>query len=205
MKAIQTKYNGCLFRSRLEARWAIFLDALGIKWRYEIEGFDLDGEWYLPDFWLPFPFSEPHRDGAFGVQGYWLEIKPTMPGDREKRLLLTLARQTKHHAYLFYGDPHPGEFDACIATIQGVFSAAQIDKMRCDFNGNAEDAESLGLGPFSRYTKQCFPISFGLHGFFTNLLRKPNGDYGEGIDEEEKIINALRLARSARFEHGVTP
>lgn len=26
--AIQTEYNGYLFRSRLEARWAVFFDAL---------------------------------------------------------------------------------------------------------------------------------------------------------------------------------
>lgn len=30
---IQTRYAGCLFRSRLEARWAVFFDHLGIRWR----------------------------------------------------------------------------------------------------------------------------------------------------------------------------
>ena len=53
MKAIETVYKGYRFRSRLEARWAVFFDALDIAWTYEPEGFDLDGEWYLPDFWLP--------------------------------------------------------------------------------------------------------------------------------------------------------
>lgn len=54
IKAIETQYKGYRFRSRLEARWAVFFDALNIKWEYEKEGFDL-GEtgWYLPDFWLP--------------------------------------------------------------------------------------------------------------------------------------------------------
>ena len=28
-------------RSRLEARWSVFFDALGLAWRYQIEGFDL--------------------------------------------------------------------------------------------------------------------------------------------------------------------
>ena len=31
-KAIETKYKGFRFRSRLEARWAVFFDALGIEW-----------------------------------------------------------------------------------------------------------------------------------------------------------------------------
>ena len=53
IKAIETKYKGYRFRSRLEARWAVFFDALGIKWEYEPEGFDLGSlGYYLPDFWL---------------------------------------------------------------------------------------------------------------------------------------------------------
>lgn len=31
-KAVETVYKGYRFRSRLEARWAIFFDSLGIKW-----------------------------------------------------------------------------------------------------------------------------------------------------------------------------
>lgn len=51
MKAIETMYSGYRFRSRLEARWAVFFDALGIRYEYEPEGFVLDdGTWYLPDF-----------------------------------------------------------------------------------------------------------------------------------------------------------
>lgn len=54
IKPIETHYNGCRFRSRLEARWAVFFDTLGIKYDYEAEGYDLGGwgGWYLPDFWL---------------------------------------------------------------------------------------------------------------------------------------------------------
>ncbi len=53
IKAIETRYNGYHFRSRLEARWAIFFDALGIEWEYEKEGYGLQSGKYLPDFWLP--------------------------------------------------------------------------------------------------------------------------------------------------------
>lgn len=51
--AIETKYAGCKFRSRLEARWAVFFDTLGIQWKYEDQGYEVDGCRYLPDFWLP--------------------------------------------------------------------------------------------------------------------------------------------------------
>ena len=54
IKAIETEYNGYRFRSRLEARWAVFFDAAGIEYQYEPEGFELrDGTKYLPDFYLP--------------------------------------------------------------------------------------------------------------------------------------------------------
>lgn len=53
MKAIETYYNGYRFRSRLEARWAVFFDALNVDYEYEPEGFVLsNGEAYLPDFYL---------------------------------------------------------------------------------------------------------------------------------------------------------
>ena len=54
IKPIETRYRGYRFRSRLEARWAVFFDALGIEWEYEKEGYVLpDGSTYLPDFYMP--------------------------------------------------------------------------------------------------------------------------------------------------------
>ena len=54
LKAIETEYKGYRFRSRLEARWAIFFDTCSINWEYESEGIILsDGTYYLPDFYLP--------------------------------------------------------------------------------------------------------------------------------------------------------
>ncbi len=37
VKALETHYRGWRFRSRIEARWAVFFDALGISWDYELE------------------------------------------------------------------------------------------------------------------------------------------------------------------------
>lgn len=67
IQPIQTAYKGYKFRSRLEARWAVFFDALGLKWQYEVEGFKLpNGECYLPDF----------RVISINKMVYWYEIKP---------------------------------------------------------------------------------------------------------------------------------
>lgn len=43
IKAIETEYDGHRFRSRLEARWAVFFNAVGLTYEYEIEGFEMDG------------------------------------------------------------------------------------------------------------------------------------------------------------------
>jgi len=53
VQAIETFYKGYRFRSRLEARWAVFFETLGMKWQYEVEGFELPSGRYLPDFYLP--------------------------------------------------------------------------------------------------------------------------------------------------------
>lgn len=94
IKAIETKYKGCAFRSRLEARYAVLFDALGIKWEYEPEGFVLeDGTWYLPDFWLP-KFNGP--------EGLWVEVKPD---DRDFDTAKNFARSTGQSILLADGTP----------------------------------------------------------------------------------------------------
>jgi hypothetical protein len=91
MKVIETVYNGYRFRSRLEARWAVFFDALGIPYEYEKEGYDLDHVWYLPDFWLP-------------EQDSWIEIKPVHPKLEERKKTHLLARLTNKRVYTFFGN-----------------------------------------------------------------------------------------------------
>lgn len=72
IKAIETKYNGYRFRSRLEARWAVFFDLIGLKYEYEIEGYEMDGIMYLPDFYIP-------------SLSRWLEIKGKPLNDLEMK------------------------------------------------------------------------------------------------------------------------
>lgn len=48
----ETRYKGEVFRSRTEARWAIFFDLMGILWDYEPGCYDSGSYLYKPDFWL---------------------------------------------------------------------------------------------------------------------------------------------------------
>ena len=108
MKAIETKYKGYRFRSRLEARWAVFFDALGIEWRYEPEGFECCGARYLPDFYLP-------------QSNTWVEVKPTdeaLASDSDR--LATM---------LDYGSPLPGVADSWPDTTGGLLILGQIPEL----------------------------------------------------------------------------
>jgi hypothetical protein len=82
---IQTVYNGYRFRSRLEARWAVFFDAIGMKYEYEPEGYDLgDGVRYLPDFYLP-------------DYNCFAEVKANEPTEAELDKMSRLVLLTEEH------------------------------------------------------------------------------------------------------------
>lgn len=95
VKAIETQYSGYRFRSRLEARWAVFFDTMGYPYLYEPEGFDLgkDG-WYLPDFLLG-----PESDGPL-----WVEIKPKRPSIEEVKKMNALSFHTNTTGLIIYGE-----------------------------------------------------------------------------------------------------
>lgn len=55
ISAIETSYKGYRFRSRLEARWAMFFDRVGVTWTHEPQPLRVAGEPYLPDFLVSLP------------------------------------------------------------------------------------------------------------------------------------------------------
>lgn len=101
IKAIETVYNGYRFRSRLEARWAVFFDTVGIKYEYELQGFDLGDEGrYLPDFWLP-------------TQKCFVEIKPSSQWFFDWKCH-ALASQGGGEILYITGNPWLGEYGICM-------------------------------------------------------------------------------------------
>jgi hypothetical protein len=100
IKAIETKYKGHNFRSRLEARWAVFFENANIVWEYEKEGFVLsNGDQYLPDFWIPIQPQDEHPG-----YGYFVEIKVVVTPDSLKKAEV-LASDSGHVVYLINGEP----------------------------------------------------------------------------------------------------
>lgn len=74
IKTIETEYNGTKFRSRLEARWALFFEWNKIEYYYEKEGYETPYGFYVPDFYLPNVCV--HREDEKYKLGVMFEVKP---------------------------------------------------------------------------------------------------------------------------------
>ena len=93
LRSIETFYNGYRFRSRLEARWAVFFDEMGWQYEYEPQGLVLsDGRPYLPDFLLT-------------AARAWIEIKPQAPSQEERMTAHDFNRAGEWYN-LFVGLPY---------------------------------------------------------------------------------------------------
>jgi hypothetical protein len=150
----QTRYSGWHFRSRLEARWAVFMDAMGVEWEYESEGYDLGGSSYLPDFWIPAEDPWARSQGW----GQWLEVKPCWPLEASQVALYdALVRKTGHRLIAVCGTPWGHR--------AYVFQHHHKGEPRVPF---CDDAYLLGTGAgaswVSRATRLILP--FAWHGGF---------------------------------------
>lgn len=95
-----TWYNNYFFRSKLEAKWAVFFDLMKIKWSYEPEQFTCDdGSQYTPDFYLPEVFLRDEK------RGLYLEIKPSSYRSERTYLDRITSALKDSQLVLLVGDP----------------------------------------------------------------------------------------------------
>lgn len=190
IKAIETTYGGYRFRSRLEARWAVFMDSLGIGWEYEPEGYETSAGRYLPDFRI----VSGMRD-AVGERG----IYPERPILAEVKGVI---------------DPPVNEVAKVHALTQGMLCTVLLfgpfPRARSEFRGRLS-VNSLN-GPF---LIPAYPNLIAVTWDFSTSLCEGT-DYWSGDDsalwsvtqqygDESEVCYALDAARRARFEHGETP
>jgi len=209
IKAIETVYNGYRFRSRLEARWAVFLDSLGIEYQYEPEGFDLgEAGWYLPDFWLP-------------QVNMWAEVKGKTFSWEELHKCAILQDQN-HNCLLLDGPPDfRSYFNAPGA---GWFSTLDgTSVIFSDGNSGMPGGDYIPVlrwfNPAHDYWEEGFrpgdPVDYIIDGLYlgesrffcctgspypTPMTWKPKERFTRDL-----YTKAVYAARQARFEHGETP
>lgn len=215
IKPIETFYNGYRFRSRLEARWAVFFDAAGIKYEYEPEGYEVDGIKYLPDFYLP----------ELDVH---VEVKPDRDGIEKD--IIRCSKMIKWggaiKAILFLGniptlDTENGghwHFPILYWKYDDVFPGWWYFEDECDDDGNS--VRVIGTVPYRANYPSPFYIceddkivgrldNVSLSAVTDCELRNkktPKDFLDFNIDflltRDELFYAALRKARQARFEHG---
>lgn len=183
LRAITTRYKGYAFRSRLEARWAVFFDHLKIRWEYEPEGFELgNGLRYLPDFWLP--------DWEM-----WVEVKASAPDDVTREKARRLADQSGRPIFITEGMPLEGGTLVTHPVVFGVVECqAEIDwgatDLRVAWAFTDELAENTILYPWGE--------AMEVYAVKAEKSRQ-NGNLGWWTPPAQ---DALAAARSSRFEFG---
>jgi hypothetical protein len=199
LKAIETQYKGYRFRSRLEARWAVFFDALGVPWEYEKEGYDLDGVWYLPDFWLPTAYDR------IGRQGIWIEIKGQHPTEEENKRCEMLALYTMRSVVTLVGTPTTHEEGWCGIPngSDGYYQWTYYNDSDRDTDGGSSP-EGVGWDNWMRW-HWCSVCRVTKVEFNNDYFTCPQCKQDTCIPFNPHINNAVNTARSARFEHGKQP
>lgn len=183
MQAIEAYYNGYKFRSRLEARWAVFFDALGVKYEYEPEGFVLsDGRKYLPDF----------RVKCWGTRGQiwdkpfdlYIEVKGRMTSEDAEKI--KLFSDIDEYPVLVVGNI-PDRYQSHDSSALGTY----------------DDMDGVNIFPFNYYLIDG--DYFGAYPAASEGKFFLWGDDSSYIWNEEEVEDAYAKARQARFEHGESP
>ena len=218
IKAIQTEYRGYKFRSRLEARWAVFFESMGWKWKYEHQGFNLGwndaGETHikwLPDFEIEIP-------SFCGGQRAYVEVKGDKNAFKDGRFCESLdfggGPPLFDHSFrpawlndasfetgqvmpiVVLGDiPHQqwgALFLKVIGHSKGICTGWFMVNQK-KLIGN----ESSVLWDAFRQERQHDSIAYSMEDFDPIIIPTRLAD--------KTIMDALDDARSARFEHGETP
>lgn len=186
IKPIETSYKGYKFRSRLEARWAIFFDELGIKWEYELEGFELpSGKRYLPDFWL----SE---------MNIFVEIKASPEFISVKEFMKLVEFGSLKKLMVIFGVPAEsifGEHNKMILFQENYDFALETINDLLEMGASEEIAVNEAMGNIEDYGDVRFSMC-PIHKEWVIIKRKIDPiDYSLTSDASQK-------ARSARFEFG---
>lgn len=184
IKAIETEYAGCRFRSRLEARWAVVFDHLGIRWEYEPEGLELDGVRYLPDFRLP------------DMDGLYAEVK----GRVDKRGLQKVVQLAFHgRGVMVLGEvPRSDELGPHFVLFTRDVARPGVQAFYVSFRDLGE--EGMTVLPFGWPIEIAHPFEPAALDRWCTFLNRQAG-YGDVIVQSH-IAAAFDAGRSARFEHG---
>jgi hypothetical protein len=198
LKAIQTEYKGYLFRSRLEARWAVFFDSLGVSWEYETEGYDLgDGLYYLPDFLL---HSVTVNHGYFKKNcDIYVEVKGQMNDVDAEKI-------NRFYAAGYKGENGFGVSRSAVLVVGNIPDGEDMRELLYSMQRDAyhDHKNWPNLFNFETVDGDYFGAYPGVDRYGTFTLFGDDSSYLWSMDKAV-TEKAYRTARQARFEYGETP
>lgn len=186
IKAIDTPYKGHLFRSRLEARFAVYFDELNVKWEYEKEGFELgNGLRYLPDFYLT----------DFGI---YVEIKPSKYSLKEHQKCKKLAVLSQKIVVEALGLPSVNTFTAIVPSLKYVCSECGFTE-KYDFDGKRIYCECKVKHNIIKSVNEVEAVLL-LHSDNSSYKPLYFTPYMDIYTDDKVIQRAIEKATQARFE-----
>ena len=194
IQAIQTWYKDHFYRSRLEARHAVFFTAMNIKYEYEVETYDLGpAGYYLPDFWLPHYKT-------------WIEVKGVLPSEKEKEKLRALTEMTESYGFIFSGQIEVPSINDLIAptsrkyTSRGHFQSKLFDDFSLVNKTNVATCAYMNGKVFKDNYRWSVCMTCGKPSICVNGCMCDCGGSSVNYDNLSRLIDAYRKARAARFE-----
>lgn len=217
IKPKETIYNGYRFRSRLEARWAVFFGNLGVKYEYEPEGFELPGlGGYLPDFRVM--CHGTRGDCSDNAWPLYIEVKGQMDAASAEKI----KSFSFYHAYddAPWPEPDDPDYDAKVLVIKRGAELRHFPLLIVSDIPNVEypnDVTEEGfLGSYRSMGFDLYPFNYetidGDHFAAYPAADKHGRFYLMGDDthyinpeDQPRVMRAYQKARQARFEHGERP
>jgi hypothetical protein len=177
----KTTYQGIEFRSRSEARWAIFFNCMGIIWYYEPKKYKFkDGTVYIPDFYC-----------KNWMGGAWFEVKPNRPPlEIEKHKAELLSNETKKDVYILNGDPYYQYYKLLFYTSESERVDNILDwcsVMFCGGNNNNLHVNGRYVDPFDLEMYQMW-------NDYEDILNNPKKYFFE------RYVNAVEYSINYKFE-----
>jgi len=216
IKAIETEWKGYRFRSRLEARWAVFFEHMGWGWKYEHQGYEIgwsERRGWLPDFEIVIPgdfgldvhcYVEVKGDKQFLADGKFADALDFNGGPPNFAEFHDLWSRTLR---LFEGQARPimllGEipyYETGVVFVPMLCWQKGISLLWCAVLPRevvTKEARLLFQAFFDGEQQVCNIQSGGVEDWQPKIARTPKG--------VTVIRSALDAARQARFEHGEKP
>ncbi len=188
IKSKTTRYGGIVFRSRIEARWAVFFDFLGIEYEYEPFYAEVETGYvsvnYLPDFYL-------------SKQDIFIEVKPTKPFGIENIKAAAWCKDIGSIIVLFNLSPPTDKLEN-----GWLFFYPNISKvpmiMKSYWWGECPRCGHVDIGEYA-YVTSCGCFSADYYNELYENEEISGNQIGPSLSRSKRLMSAYSIAKNHKF------